>query len=180
MFGGLPGKLPDWPSGKLPGGRPTNLVTKVAATSANAAQQRTMKRTSVDHTPTKGFAMACFVVPAAEGAVVKVIEQKAKKSGENTEACVRRVERLGWLSKMLWGGSALLAFEHVWHGEVVPFFPFLSAMATPADAAAMFGEMATTGVAMAVVVTAAWGGLCAVANAIEQRAAAEQAPALEA
>ena len=52
-------------------------------------------------------------------------------------------------------------------------------MATPADAAAMFGEMATTGVAMAVVVTAAWGGLCAVANAIEQRAASEQAPALE-
>ena len=123
--------------------------------------------------------MACFVVPAAEGAVVKVIEQKAKKNGENTEACARRVERLGWLSKMLWGGSALLAFEHVWHGEVVPFFPFLSAMATPADAAKMFGEMATTGVAMAVVVTAAWGGLCAVANAIERRAAAEQAPALE-
>ena len=57
--------------------------------------------------------MACFVVPAAEGAVVKVIEQKAKKSSENTEACARRVERLGWLSKMLWGGSALLAFEHV-------------------------------------------------------------------
>lgn len=53
-------------------------------------------------------------------------------------------------------------------------------MATPADAAAMLGEMATTGVAMAVVVTAAWGGLCAVANAIERRAAAEQAPALEA
>jgi D-alanine-D-alanine ligase-like ATP-grasp enzyme len=95
------------------GERASKLVTKVGAASANVAQQRTMKRTSVDHTPTKGFAMACFVVPAAEGAVVKVIEQKAKKSGENTEACARRVERLGRLSKMLWGGSALLAFEHV-------------------------------------------------------------------
>lgn len=62
----------------------------------------------------------------------------------------------------------------------MPFFPFLSAMATPSDTAAMLGEMATTGVAMAVVVTAAWGGLCAVANAIERRAAAEQTPALEA
>ena len=124
--------------------------------------------------------MACFVVPAAEGAVVKVIGQRAKKNGENAEACARRVERLGWLCKMLWGGGALLAFEHVWHGEVVPFFPFLTAMSTPADAAAMLGEMATTGVAMAVVVTAAWAGLCALANAIERRAAAEQAPALEA
>ena len=124
--------------------------------------------------------MACFIVPATEGVVVKVIEQKAKKSGEKTEACARRVERLGWLTKMLWGGSALLAFEHVWHGEVVPFFPFLTAMSNPADTAAMLGEMATTGVGMAVVVTAAWGVLCAIANAAERRAAVEQAAALEA
>lgn len=124
--------------------------------------------------------MACFVVPAAEGVVVKVIEQSAKKSGEKTEATTRRVERLGWLTKMLWGGSALLAFEHVWHGEVVPFFPFLTAMSNPADTAAMLHEMATTGVGMAVVVTAAWGVLCAIANAAERRAAVEQAAALEA
>ncbi len=124
--------------------------------------------------------MACFVVPAAEGAVVKVIEHRAKKSGENTEVTVRRVERLGWLTKMLWGGSALLAFEHVWHGEVVPFFPFLTAMSDPADTAAMLHEMATTGVGMAIVVTAAWGVLCAIANAAERRATAEQPAALEA
>lgn len=26
---------------------------------------------------------------------------------------------MNWLNNMLWGGSALLAFEHVWHGSVV-------------------------------------------------------------
>jgi len=36
---------------------------------------------------------------------------------------------LGWLTNMLWGGSLLLAFEHVWHGEETPWFPFLTAAA---------------------------------------------------
>ena len=38
--------------------------------------------------------------------------------------------KLGWLNKLLWGGSALLAFEHVWHGEIIPTFPFLTAVQT--------------------------------------------------
>lgn len=70
---------------------------------------------------------------------------------------------------MLWGGSALLAFEHIWHGEVVPWFPFLTAAANPEDAMAMLHEMATTGVTMAVLVTAVWAGMVAVSNVIEKR-----------
>ena len=62
---------------------------------------------------------------------------------------------------MLWGGSALLAFEHIWHGEVTPWFPFLTAAGNPEDAMAMLHEMATTGVAMAVLVTAVWAGMVA-------------------
>lgn len=70
---------------------------------------------------------------------------------------------------MLWGGSALLAFEHIWHGEVTPWFPFLTAAGNPEDAMAMLHEMATTGVAMAVLVTAVWAGMVAVSNVIEKR-----------
>ena len=71
---------------------------------------------------------------------------------------------------MLWGGAALLAFEHVWHGEVVPWFPFLTAASNPADAAEMVHEMATVGVTMAVLVTVVWLGMLGVSALIEKRA----------
>ena len=73
---------------------------------------------------------------------------------------------------MLWGGSALLAFEHVWHGEVVPWFPFLTNAASPDTAAEMLHEMATAGVSMAVLVTLVWLGMVGVSHIIENRTAA--------
>ena len=78
--------------------------------------------------------------------------------------------KLKWLNRMLWGGSALLAFEHVWHGEVVPWFPFLSAAADPGDAAEMLHEMSTAGVAMAALVTGVWLVMVGVSALIEKRA----------
>jgi len=65
---------------------------------------------------------------------------------------------------MLWGGTALLALEHVWHGEVVPWPPFLTAMENPADIGPMLHEIATVGVAMAITVTAVWGIMVLVAE----------------
>ena len=82
--------------------------------------------------------------------------------------------KLMWLSYMLWGGAVLLMFEHVWHGEVVAWFPFLAAMADPADTAEMLHEMATAGVLMAVLVTAVWAVMLVVTSAIEKRAAKSQ------
>ena len=70
---------------------------------------------------------------------------------------------------MLWGGVALLAFEHIWHGEVVAWFPFLTAMSNAEDAAEMLHEMATVGVGMAVLITVVWGVMCVVADAIVKR-----------
>ena len=128
--------------------------------------------------------MACFLVPAAE-AVVTTIAAKAMQSKETKPETVKvqmggtdLIEaekipfsrKLGWLNKLLWGGSALLAFEHVWHGEVVPWFPFLTAASNAADAAEMLHEMSTVGVTMAVLVTAVWAGMLAVSSAIEKRA----------
>ncbi|MGN0666327.1 MAG: hypothetical protein ACI4KF_07355 [Huintestinicola sp.] len=115
--------------------------------------------------------MACFTVPAAEAIITtaaqKIIEHQVKKTGVRPEINIS--EKMGWLNKMLWGGSALLAFEHVWHGEVTPWFPFLTAAGSPESAAVMLQEMATSGVAMAVLVTAVWLCMAAVSIAIEKR-----------
>lgn len=102
--------------------------------------------------------MACFVVPAAEAVVTTIVKKNADKKADSKKTEIRNpfLRRMNWLNNMLWGGSALLAFEHVWHGEVVPWFPFLTNAADPISAAGMLREMATSGVAMAALVTAAW------------------------
>lgn len=107
--------------------------------------------------------MACFLVPAAEAVVTtvatKIIEKKELTEvneitiNENKEKLSTKLHRL---NNLLWGGTVLLAFEHVWHGEVTPFFPFLTAAGNPADTAEMISEMSTVGVTMAVLVTAVW------------------------
>ena len=63
----------------------------------------------------------------------------------------------------------LLAFEHLWHGEVVPFFPFLTAVAD-GETAGMLQEMGTAGVSMAGLVTLIWVGMVAVTSAMEKKA----------
>jgi hypothetical protein len=114
--------------------------------------------------------MACFLVPVGEAIVTtvtqKVIEKKEKQSGDAKAAGtgLKWSRRLGWLNKMLWGGSLLLAIEHVWHGEVVPWPPFLTAMETPGEVGPMLHEMATFGVAMAAAVTVVWGIIVLVAE----------------
>ena len=128
--------------------------------------------------------MACFLVPAAE-AVITTVASKVMQSKESSPQTVHISlddstlteavktpfsHKLTWLNNLLWGGSALLAFEHIWHGEVVPWFPFLSAAGNPADTAEMLHEMSTAGVTMAVLVTAVWGGMLAISNMIERRA----------
>ncbi|HAY73092.1 MAG TPA: hypothetical protein DCY31_04430 [Ruminococcaceae bacterium] len=70
---------------------------------------------------------------------------------------------------MLFGGSFLLAFEHLWHGEIVPWFPFLTAAADPGDRAQMLYEMSTVGVMMAVSVTLVWGAVTAASCILERR-----------
>ena len=125
--------------------------------------------------------MACFTVPAAEAIITtiagRIIKSKEKHqtidASKNTaDTAVPKIPfstKIGWLNKMLWGGSALLAFEHVWHGEVVPFFPFLTAVEN-GEAMEMLHEMATAGVCMALLVTAAWGIMVGVVSIIEKKA----------
>ena len=123
--------------------------------------------------------MACFIVPATEAIVTtivqKVMEKKEKEAGKTNASQENGYKipfsrKLKWLNSLLWGGSALLAFEHVWHGEVVPWFPFLTAASDPADAAEMLHEMATVGVSMAALVTIVWLGMVGISAIIEKRA----------
>ena len=126
--------------------------------------------------------MACFLVPAAEAAittvVTKVMENQEKKSDQDqatlqAESCETGKEhfsgKLKRLNYMLWGGSGLLAFEHLWHGEITPFFPFLTAAGSSTDMTAMLQEMSTVGVSMAVLVTAVWGISTFVSDKIHAR-----------
>lgn len=119
--------------------------------------------------------MACFLVPTAEAIVTTVVQKVIKKKENKTlmsradadsEVKIPFSRKLKWLNNMLWGGSALLAFEHLWHGEIVPYFPFLTATSNPADAAEMLHEMFTAGVAMAALVTVVWAGMVVASNVI--------------
>ncbi len=129
--------------------------------------------------------MACFLVPATEAVIVTVATQiliahenkvlpkfkrEAKPSSGSDEEKVPFSKKLRWLSNLLWGGSFLLAFEHVWHGEVVPWFPFLTAASNPADASVMLHEMSTVGVTMAILVTAVWVAMVLISSAMAKKA----------
>ena len=112
--------------------------------------------------------MACFLVSAAAGIGVtaakyivkhhekknelKVNEPKEYKFGSE----VKWSKKLAYLELVLFSGSFVLAGEHMIHGEVVPFTPFLTAMSDPADATKMLHEMGTTGVLMLGLLIAAW------------------------
>lgn len=130
--------------------------------------------------------MACFLIPTGEAIITTIITKAVKSKEKKEEAKAQtafdtsKIETAGkipfsrklkWLNNLLWGGSALLAFEHIWHGEIVPWFPFLTNAANPESASEMLHEMATTGVTMAVLVTLFWLGMLFVSSVMEKRAA---------
>ena len=136
----------------------------------------------------EGTKMACFLVPAAEAVITtiatKVMQKKEKAKtpeklqvkldGEQYETVEKQPfsTKMKWLNHLLWGGSGLLAFEHLWHGEVVPWAPFLTAMESSDSTTEMLNEMSTVGVSMTVLVTVIWGGMVAVSSIMEKKAMA--------
>lgn len=134
--------------------------------------------------------MACFLVPTAEAVVTTMaahmmkskeqddvsvnvnVTKKAPNSADLSEAEIGTIpfsRKLKWLSNLLWGGSALLAFEHIWHGEVTFWYPFLTAADNPVELSEMVQEMSTTGLGMAGLVTLVWLGIVAVTSSIEKK-----------
>lgn len=92
--------------------------------------------------------MACFLVPMVLAIVTTFIQKTARNLAEKL--------KLGVLNALLWGGVILLALEHLWHGEITPWPPYLTAMATPSEIPVMLHEMATIGTAMSVTVVLTW------------------------
>ena len=66
------------------------------------------------------------------------------------------------------GGCALLAFEHIWHGEIIFQFPFLTGVCD-GNTAEVLREIATVGGAMTAMILAVWIGMLVVSSAIVKR-----------
>ena len=107
--------------------------------------------------------MACFTVPLAAAAAVSA----AKGAIPEHKRANPFVAKLGWLCKMMFGGSFLLAVEHVYHDEIIFTPPFLTAVKN-GETAGMLHEMATRGVAMAVLLVAVWAAAVVVTTAVER------------
>ena len=113
--------------------------------------------------------MACFAVSAVVGIgtaiarhVVKHHEKKLELEGreqlpEKFGSDVKWSKKLGYLELTLFSGSFVLALEHILHGEVTPFPPFLTAAGEGPEAVQeMLTEMGTVGVAMLAILLTAW------------------------
>ena len=135
--------------------------------------------------------MACFLVTAAEAVVVTAVAHAVKASEQkkvdhvevagavplDSEENLTEIpwsRKLKWLSYLLWGGALLLCFEHIWHGEVVPWPPFLTAMQTPSEIVPMLKEIALYGTTMAVVITGVWFGMTLIAERLAGKLETEE------
>lgn len=125
--------------------------------------------------------MACFTAVAVEAVAATVVKKHIQKKEQTALAAglpaagsrggISWSRKLSWLTNLLWGGVFLLLIEHMWHGEVVPWFPFLTAMNSPEETVVMLREIAIVGTAMCLVVTAVWYIATVVADTVAARSA---------
>ena len=111
--------------------------------------------------------MACFSAPLAAAVVTEVVRRSAAKTPEQP-GTISWATKLGWLEKLFFGGCALLAFEHVWHGEIIFQVPFLTGV-RDGNTAEVLREIATVGGAMTALILAVWIGMLIVSSAIVKR-----------
>jgi len=102
--------------------------------------------------------MACFIAPMSLGIVTTIFR---KKIPENL--------KIGWLNIMIWGGVIMLAVEHIAHGEVVFFPPFLTAMNDPSEIPVMLQELATVGGTMTIAIVCIWLTMVLVSQKVIQK-----------
>ncbi len=104
--------------------------------------------------------MACFTAAIPEVIAVhlikKVVEKKEAQNPHKDSTKIAWSVKLSWLITMLWGGIFLLAIEHIWHGEIVPYPPFLTAMQSPEETQVMLDEILLIGGAMDIIIPVVW------------------------
>ena len=99
--------------------------------------------------------MACFVVPVAEAVATTAVVHKMHVEHREGKG-VFSARKLGWLRNMLWVSSAISCAEHIYNGEIIANFPYLTALRTWESTQVMLQEIATEGVLIALAVTAIW------------------------
>lgn len=112
--------------------------------------------------------MACFIVPLTQAVATTLYRRHVEKKsslapsgafwGKGAEG--GKGASLQRLELMLWGGSAMLILDHIISGEIMPVFPFFSALLTEGGGFTMLREMLTVGLPMSLLVTAIWGIGC--------------------
>lgn len=110
--------------------------------------------------------MACFTVTTVAaigvGVARHIVKHKEKKADPTKLEPVKldnwsTSKKLGILELALFGGSFILAGEHIIHGEVSFKFPWLTAFSEGSDAVkGMLFEMGTVGVSMMLAIVGAW------------------------
>ena len=116
--------------------------------------------------------MACFTGPVAAAAVTAIIRRSLVEKPAASGHAIPWAVKLKWLEKLFWGGALLLALEHIWHGEIIFSFPFLTAVKN-GETSAMLEEIATVGSAMTGAILTVWLAMILIAERLVKRAAVE-------
>jgi hypothetical protein len=101
--------------------------------------------------------MACFLAPTTAAMIVSAVRKK-----------IPLKYHINWLISMLWGGVIMLAVEHVSHGEVVLYPPFLTA-----GFMEVLPEIIKVGVPMTLTITVVWLVMVFVAEKLLNKKAQE-------
>ena len=99
--------------------------------------------------------MACFSAPLAAAIATGIVRRGMAAKTVEQPGTISWATKLGWLEKLFFGGCALLAFEHIWHGEIIFQFPFLTGV-RDGNTAEVLREIATVGSAMTGLILAVW------------------------
>ena len=107
--------------------------------------------------------MACFLAPMTLAIVMTIVQLLTRRSELSHKL------KLSALNAMLWGGVVILAAEHIFHGEITAFAPYLTAMSSPADTAVMLSEIASIGGSMTLAISFTWMGMLAVTSLMARK-----------
>jgi hypothetical protein len=89
--------------------------------------------------------MTCLAAPAALGVLTTAFGKKFPKNWH-----------VDWLNKMIYGGVAVLGIDHIANGEIIPWFPFLTAMSSPNGTEIILGEILSVGVPTTIALVLLW------------------------
>ena len=120
--------------------------------------------------------MACFSAPLAAAIATGIVRRGMAAKTVEQPGTVSWATKLGWLEKLFFGRCAMLAFEHVWHGEIIFRFPFLTGV-RDGNGAEVMQEIITVGGTMTALIFAVWIGMLIVSSVIVKRGKTVQAEA---